>query len=166
VVELIQHGEREVRHAYSPSARFRPRWPGLDTFPGRVIYSSEYKNATFFSNSRVLVVGLGNSGGEIAVDLCDAGLEVSVSARSPVNIIPRDLLGIPILPWAILQKSLPYMLVDALNGPVLRLAVGNLERFGLRRPGERPYGASDRRQKDTNLRYRNCRPDSAREDFP
>jgi cation diffusion facilitator CzcD-associated flavoprotein CzcO len=116
----------------------RAHWPGLETFPGRVLHSSEYKNPRPFSGSRVLVVGLGNSGGEIAMDLCDAGLEVSVSARSPVNIIPRDLLGIPILTWAILQKSLPYRLVDALNGPVLRLAVGNLERFGLRRPAKGP----------------------------
>jgi cation diffusion facilitator CzcD-associated flavoprotein CzcO len=114
----------------------RPRWPGLDSFPGRVIHSSEYKNASSFSGLRVLVVGLGNSGGEIAMDLCDAGLEVTVSARSPVNIIPRDLLGIPILTWAILQKSLPYRLVDALNGPVLRLAIGNVEKFGVRRPAK------------------------------
>ena len=51
----------------------RAHWPGLETFPGSVIHSSEYKNAGPFSASCVLVVGLGNSGGEIAMDLCDAG---------------------------------------------------------------------------------------------
>jgi hypothetical protein len=87
---------------------------------------------------KVLVVGLGNSGGEIAVDLADVGSNVSVSVRGPVNILPRDLLGIPIIAWAILQRSLPPTLVDTLNAPILRLAIGDLEKFGLRRPAKGP----------------------------
>ena len=116
----------------------RPAWPGMDSFPGRLIHSSDYANPKPFSRCRVLVVGLGNSGGEIAMDLCDAGNDVSLSVRSPVNVVPRDLLGIPILTLAILQRSLPYKLVDALNAPILRLAIGDLERFGLRRPAKGP----------------------------
>ena len=116
----------------------RPAWPGMDSFPGRLIHSSDYANPKPFSRCRVLVVGLGNSGGEIAMDLCDAGNEVSLSVRSPVNVVPRDLLGIPILTLAILQRSLPYKLVDALNAPILRLAIGDLEPFGLRRPAKGP----------------------------
>ena len=116
----------------------RPAWPGMDSFPGRLIHSSDYANPKPFSRCRVLVVGLGNSGGEIAMDLCDAGNAVSLSVRSPVNVVPRDLLGIPILTLAILQRSLPYKLVDALNAPILRLAIGDLEPFGLRRPAKGP----------------------------
>jgi len=116
----------------------RPAWPGLDGFPGRRIHSSDYANPKPFSRCRVLVVGLGNSGGEIAMDLCDAGNEVSLSVRSPVNVVPRDLFGIPILTLAILQRSLPCKLVDALNAPILRLAVGDLEPFGLPRPAKGP----------------------------
>ena len=116
----------------------RPAWPGMDSFPGRLIHSSDYANPQPFSRCRVLVVGLGNSGGEIALDLCDAGNEVSLSVRSPVNVVPRDLFGIPILTLAILQRSLPYKLVDALNAPILRLAIGDLEPFGLRRPAKGP----------------------------
>ena len=116
----------------------RPAWPGMDSFPGRLIHSSDYANPRPFSRCRVLVVGLGNSGGEIAMDLCDAGNEVSLSVRSPVNVVPRDLLGIPILTLAILQRSIPYKLVDALNAPILRLAIGDLEPFGLRRPAKGP----------------------------
>ena len=116
----------------------RPAWPGMDSFPGRLIHSSDYANPKPFSRCRVLVVGLGNSGGEIAMDLCDAGNDVSLSVRSPVNVVPRDLLGIPILTLAILQRSIPYKLVDALNAPILRLAIGDLEPFGLRRPAKGP----------------------------
>jgi cation diffusion facilitator CzcD-associated flavoprotein CzcO len=116
----------------------RPQWPGIESFPGRLIHSSDYANPKPFSGCRMLVVGLGNSGGEIALDLCDAGNDVSLSVRSPVSIVPRDLFGIPILTLAILQRSLPYALADALNAPILRLALGDLEKFGLRRPAKGP----------------------------
>lgn len=126
---------------------FRPEWPGMKSFPGRLIHSSEYRNPTAFSGCRALVVGFGNSGGEIALDLCDAGNDVSLSVRGPVNIVPRDLFGIPIVTLANLQRSLPYTLVDALNAPILRLVIGDLEQFGLRRSPKGPMAqvAEDRK---------------------
>ena len=77
-----------------------------------------------FSAKRVLVVGFGNSGGEIALDLANAGVDVALAVRSPVQILPRDLLGFPILAWAILYRRLPARLVDVVNAPILRLAIG------------------------------------------
>jgi cation diffusion facilitator CzcD-associated flavoprotein CzcO len=117
---------------------YRPEWPGMESFPGRLLHSSEYTNPAPFAAHRVLVVGLGNSGGEIAMDLADAEGDVSLSVRGPVNIVPRDLFGVPILTWAIIQQILPYTVVDIINAPILRLAVGNLEKFGLRRPAKGP----------------------------
>jgi hypothetical protein len=58
--------------------------------------------------------------------------------RSPVQIIPRDLLGFPVLSWVILYRRLPARLVDFINAPVLRLAVGNFEKLGLRRAAKGP----------------------------
>src|SRR5436190_126890 len=58
--------------------------------------------------------------------------------RTPVQIIPRDLLGFPILSWAILYRRLPARLVDFINAPVLRLATGDFEKFGLRRAAKGP----------------------------
>ena len=58
--------------------------------------------------------------------------------RSPVQILPRDLLGLPILTWAILYQRLPARLVDLINAPILRLAVGSIERLGLRRAAKGP----------------------------
>ena len=117
---------------------FRPGWPGLESFPGRIVHASEYANPKLFSGCRVLVVGLGNSGGEIAMDLCDAGVAVSLSVRGPVNIVPRELFGIPVLTWAILQKPFPTAVVDALNAPLLRLTIGDLTKLGLRRSPKGP----------------------------
>src|ERR1700712_891136 len=48
-------------------APYRPSWPGSETFSGRVIHSSDYRNPNSFAGKRVLVVGFGNSGGEIAL---------------------------------------------------------------------------------------------------
>ncbi len=53
----------------------------------------------------MLVVGFGNSGGEIALDLAEASIDVTLAVRSPVQIIPRDLLGFPILTWVLCHEA-------------------------------------------------------------
>jgi cation diffusion facilitator CzcD-associated flavoprotein CzcO len=117
---------------------FRPSWPGSDAFAGSCIHSSQYRNASSYIGKRVLVVGFGNSGAEIALDLAEAHIDTTMAVRGPVQILPRDLLGIPILTWAIAQNSLPARLVDFINAPILRLAVGPIERLGLRRAAKGP----------------------------
>lgn len=117
---------------------FRPSWPGSDAFAGSCIHSSQYRNALPYVGKRVLVVGFGNSGAEIALDLAEAHIDTTMAVRGPVQILPRDLLGIPILTWAIAQNSLPARLVDFINAPILRLAVGRIERLGLRRAAKGP----------------------------
>lgn len=113
----------------------RPQWPGIEAFPGRVLHSSSYVNASPFSGSRVLVVGLGNSGGEIALDLAESGVDVTVSVRGPVNVVTREVLGIAISTWAVIQSGLPPRAADALSAPLRRMAIGDLRKFGL--PGRR-----------------------------
>ena len=119
-------------------APYRPSWPGSELHRGRVIHSSEYRNPTPYVGKRVLVVGFGNSGGEIALDLANAKLDVGLAVRGPVQILPRDLLGFPILAWAILYRRLPARLVDLINAPILRLALGSIEELGLRRASKGP----------------------------
>ena len=116
----------------------RPSWPGLDTFGGHCLHSSEYRNPAPFVGKRVLVVGFGNSGGEIALDLAGAGIETTISVRGPVQILPRDLLGLPILTWAIAQQHLPARLVDFVNAPIIRLGIGPIGRYGLQRAKKGP----------------------------
>ena len=117
---------------------YAPSWPGLETFGGEVLHSSAYLSPERFRGRRVLVVGFGNSGGEIALDLAEAGVDVAISVRGPVCILPRDLLGLPILAWAIAQQRLPARVVDAVNAPVIRLAVGSIEKLGLKRAAKGP----------------------------
>lgn len=124
-----------------------PDWPGRDSFAGRMLHSSEYDNGEPLRGKKVLVVGFGNSGGEIAIDLCEYGAEVALSVRSPVNIIPRDLLGFPILAIAIPMTSLPPRLADALTAPILRLVIGDIRRLGLEPQEAGPFTQIERTQR-------------------
>ncbi len=119
-------------------APYRPSWPGLELYRGAVVHSSEYRNPAAFRGKRVLVIGFGNSGGEIALDLANAGIDVALAVRNPVQILPRELLGFPILAWAILYRRLPARVVDVVNAPILRLAIGRIEDLGLRRAAKGP----------------------------
>src|SRR5271166_7145329 len=104
---------------------YSPTWPGMEAFVGPILHSTRYRNPAPFAGKRVLVVGFGNSGGEIALDLAEAQVDVTLSVRGPVRIVPRDLLGLPILTWAIAQERLPARVVDFINAPAIRLAVGS-----------------------------------------
>lgn len=104
-----------------------PTWPGLEAFWGVVAHSSAHRNPGHYAGKRVLVVGFGNSGGEIALDLAESSIDVTLAVRGPVRILPRELLGLPILTWAIAQRHLPARLADVLNAPAIRLAVGSIE---------------------------------------
>ncbi|RZI84547.1 MAG: NAD(P)/FAD-dependent oxidoreductase [Rubrivivax sp.] len=115
-----------------------PTWPGQALFQGEVLHSGAYTNGARFKDRRVLVVGLGNSGGEIAIDLWEHGAQATLAVRSPVNVITREVMGIPFLTIGILQSALPARLADALNAPAMRALVGDLRPYGLRRPSEGP----------------------------
>jgi len=116
----------------------RPNWPGKDGFRGSIIHSSEYRNPAPYTGKRVLVVGFGNSGGEIALDLAEKGGAVALSVRGGVRIVPREMLGLPILTWAVALNQLPPRLADALSAPLVWLFVGSPERIGLRRSEKGP----------------------------
>lgn len=115
-----------------------PRWPGQESFAGEILHSTLYRNPGPYAGKRVLVVGFGNSGGEIALDLAEAKIDVTLAVRGPVRILPRDLLGLPILTWAIGQSRFPAKLTDTLNAPVIRLVVGSIESLGLKRAAKGP----------------------------
>jgi indole-3-pyruvate monooxygenase len=117
---------------------YLPNWPGQDSFEGVILHSSQYRNGRPFKNQKVLVVGFGNSGGEIAIDLWEHGARPSLAVRGPVNVIPRELFGIPILAIGIMQSKLPPRLADAVNALILRVVVGDLAQYGLRKSAQGP----------------------------
>ena len=121
---------------------------GMDSFPGKIIHSSQFKNAIEFKAQQVLVVGFGNSACEIAIYLHEQGASPALSVRSAVNVLPRDILGIPVLQLGLLMSALPPRFADKLNAPLIRLLTGDIKKLGLRKL---PYGPLEQMQKDQSV---------------
>jgi putative flavoprotein involved in K+ transport len=117
------------------SAPVPPRFDGQDGFPGAVVHASEYRNAEPYRGARVLVVGAGNSGAEIAADLAEQGAsEVRIAIRTPPNLIPRQFGPIPTTLMAMPMDVLPAWLVDPVNRMLQRVTLGDLTRYGMPAP--------------------------------
>ncbi|HEY2905075.1 MAG TPA: NAD(P)-binding domain-containing protein, partial [Vicinamibacterales bacterium] len=104
------------------------------SFTGSVVHTQNYKNPQPYVGKRTLVVGCGNSGAEIALDLAERGVDAAMVVRGPVHVVPRDLFGRPSQETSIMLSVLPIAMRDALVAPVLRMAVGDLSRWGIERP--------------------------------
>jgi len=117
-----------------------PAWPGMDTFAGTIIHSSHFKNAADWRGKRAMVIGIGNSGAEIAIDLFEHGvLEPCISVRSPVHVLPRDMFGLlPAHMTGITMSRLPPKVADRLALPLINAVMGDLTRYGLRQPAIGP----------------------------
>jgi cation diffusion facilitator CzcD-associated flavoprotein CzcO len=114
------------------------RLEGEGEFAGRILHSRDYREAAPFAGQRVLVVGMGNTGAEIALDLAEHGVATTLSVRSPVNIVLRDVLGRPTQETSLLLSRLPRRVGDALASFFARVSVGDIERLGLRRSSMSP----------------------------
>lgn len=112
-----------------------PAWPGQEAFPGEIVHAARYRDPASFAGRRVLVVGAGNSGAEIAADLAERGAaEVRLSVRTPPNIIPRQIGPVPTTLLAIPMDVLPAWATDPVNRLLQRLTIGDLTRYGMPRP--------------------------------
>ncbi|KAK2399195.1 indole-3-pyruvate monooxygenase YUCCA6 [Trifolium repens] len=112
-----------------------PEIEGVGEFGGSIRHTSLYKSGEEFRGKKVLVVGCGNSGMEVCLDLCNHDAAPSIVVRDSVHILPRDMLGkstFGLSMW--LLKWLPVQLVDRILLVVSWLMLGDTERFGLVRP--------------------------------
>ncbi|WP_461094855.1 flavin-containing monooxygenase [Spirosoma gilvum] len=115
-----------------------PELPGQRNFRGIVWHSHEYRNGAAFRNEHVLVVGMGNTGAELALDLLEHDAIPVISVRSPINIIRRDIFGRPAQNTAILLSKLPNWLCDLIAGFTQKLTVGDMSAYGLGKPAHSP----------------------------
>lgn len=137
-IQAIQHG---TLYQYSAdnvviatgynNVPFIPSWQGLEDFQGQVLHSAEYQDGKDFNDKTVMVVGFGNSGAEIALDLWEYGAKPIMSVRSPVNVLPKEVFGIPTLALGIVQRHLPVKMADRNSKLTSRLLMGDLSQYGL-----------------------------------
>lgn len=114
----------------------QPPLPGA--FDGRVMHSAEYKSADVFAGQRVLVVGCGNSGADIAVDAVKQARSVDISLRRGYYFLPKFVRGRPIdtLGGAI---KLPRRLKQMVDAAIVRMVIGRPSDYGLPDPDYRMY---------------------------
>lgn len=108
-----------------------PQWEGKDKFKGDIIHSIAYKNTAPYQGKKVLVVGMGNTGAEVALDLAEQGIETYISVRSPVSVVPRDLNGRPVQVTAKQLAKLPFGFGDWLGTQIRKIYFGNIRKYGL-----------------------------------
>jgi putative flavoprotein involved in K+ transport len=124
-------------HNHTP---YLPDWPGREEFPGELLHAAAYRNAAPYAGRDVLVVGAGNSGAEIAVDLAEGGASrVRLAVRTPPHIMRRSTAGWPAQASGILVRRLPPSLVDRVAPRVERMSVPDLSEYGLPRPEQGLY---------------------------
>jgi cation diffusion facilitator CzcD-associated flavoprotein CzcO len=119
-----------------------PRWDGRAAYRGMFVHSSRYTSPDPYRGKRVLVVGAGNSGTEIATDLSENGAAfVAISIRTPPPIVPRDPFGMPVQRTGILLSFLPAAISDRLGRLTARIVLGDLTRYGLQTPKWFPFSS-------------------------
>jgi flavin-dependent dehydrogenase len=121
----------------------KPEWTSSSKFRGEMLHSADYKNPDPYRGKRVLVVGSGNSGMEIAHDLADGGAsEVKLSVRTPPNVIPRK--GTADEVFASVLYKLPKRVGDAVTRFGRKMELGDLSEYGLPVPEEGLFSRLDR----------------------
>jgi putative flavoprotein involved in K+ transport len=111
-----------------------------------VVHSSAYRDAGPYRGNAVLVVGAGNSGSDIALDLARGGASrVWLSTRSAPRLVPRQALGLPAQVAAIPLARIPRRAADAIAGAERRLFLGDLTAQGLAAEGDGVFTRHARR---------------------
>ncbi len=121
-----------------------PNWKDQKAFQGAMIHSTDYKNGSPFKGQNVLVVGIGNTGGEIARDLYEHGAQVSICIRGPVNALPRDIFGVPVLRTVHRLTKRPMAFNDYLRSALFKLLCYNLPQYGFVKPSYDPITQTNR----------------------
>ncbi|MGW4350508.1 flavin-containing monooxygenase [Nocardia sp. NPDC004582] len=114
-----------------------PVHPGA--FDGEVRHSSTFRSALEFRGRRVLIVGLGNSGADIACDAAANAEAAFVSVRRGYHVIPKHIFGIPSDELAEGGPQVPLWLERPFFQALLRLIQGDLRKYGLPKPDHKLF---------------------------
>ncbi|MEX3107689.1 MULTISPECIES: NAD(P)/FAD-dependent oxidoreductase [unclassified Streptomyces] len=114
---------------------YLPGWTGRESYTGPLTHAVEYRNGARYKGKDVLVVGVGNTGAEIAVDLVENGAaRVLLAVRTVPHIVRRSTAGWAAQYTGILVRRLPAAVVDRLARPMAKLSIPDLSQHGLPRP--------------------------------
>ncbi|MPY98652.1 MAG: SidA/IucD/PvdA family monooxygenase [Actinophytocola sp.] len=113
-----------------------PDVPGIDDYTGELLHASDYRNGRPYAGKDVLVVGPGNTGAEIAVDLVEHGAgRVRLAVRTPPYLLRRALGPIPTQLTGVALRRVPAAIADRLAEIGRKFQVPDLSDKGLPDPG-------------------------------
>ncbi|MFE6963997.1 flavin-containing monooxygenase [Agromyces sp. NPDC057679] len=107
-------------------------------FTGELMHTSAYKSAKVFDGERVLIIGAGNSGCDIAVDAVHHAASVDLSVRRGYYFVPRYLFGRP-SDTLNQGRPLPAPIKQFIDARVLKAFTGDPVRFGFPKPDYKIY---------------------------
>ncbi|KAK1413898.1 hypothetical protein QVD17_29635 [Tagetes erecta] len=112
-----------------------PKIEGMNEFIGPILHTSSYKSGDCFVHKKVLVVGCGNSGMEVCLDLCNYNACPSLVVRDSLHVLPQEMLGRSTFGLSMcLLKWLPIRVVDRFLLLVSHFMIGDTNKLGLGRP--------------------------------
>lgn len=116
-----------------------PEYPG--EFTGETLHSSDYKTPDALEGKRVLVVGAGNSGCDIAAEAATHARKTFLSTRRGYYYMPKFFFGKPLdqVGERLLDLGVPLSVRRAIGNVTYRVAVGDLSRFGAARPDHKLF---------------------------
>ncbi|KOM29907.1 hypothetical protein LR48_Vigan831s002500 [Vigna angularis] len=137
--ECVQSARYDETSGLENAECVMPDIEGLSDFKGEVIHACDYKSGESFRGKKVLVVGCGNSGMELSLDLCNHHASPSMVVRSSVHVLPREVFGKSTFEFAVMMLQwLPLWLVDKIILLLAWFVFGNVEKLGLKRPSTGP----------------------------
>ncbi len=117
----------------------KPNIPGLPgQFSGELMHSADYRSPEVFKGKRVLLVGCGNSGADIAVDAVHHAASVDISLRRGYYFLPKFVRGRPIDTLGG-KRRLPRPLKQRVDAAMIRMILGKPSDYGLPDPDYRMY---------------------------
>jgi cation diffusion facilitator CzcD-associated flavoprotein CzcO/amino acid transporter len=112
-----------------------PDYPGLETFKGEVRHAVTYRDAREFDGKRVLIVGAGNSGVDIACDAARHATSAMISLRRGYHFVPKHVFGVPTDVFLAGRVHPPKgVVIPDDPDKMLHAIVGDLTRYGLQAP--------------------------------
>lgn len=143
----IRLSNGEVRHydalVVANGHHNEPNFPDYhyrDKFDGDAIHSRFYRYRETYRDKRVLVVGVGNSGSQVAVDISHAAKSTYISLRRGVYVLPHYLFGIRmdkamafLNDWWF-KKILPYPLFNLVHTGLYRALIAKRKQMGMPKP--------------------------------
>ncbi len=115
-----------------------PTFEGEEEFEGKVLHTASYKRPDIFRDRKVLIVGCGNSGCDIAVDAVHYAKSIEMSLRSGYWFFPKYIFGRP-SDTLNEGKALPAFLKTRIDGVFIKFLTGDPARLGFPEPEGRIY---------------------------